>query len=156
MNEDDTARRASSRLANGRVRGYWWPVIALGAVLLLYSGFSGIMWWFHEDAYRFARLVKQEFAGDEVEALVALVQSDRHTFAERNRAVHALGAIGDERALGVLESFYTGRDCDHSRFLCQHELRKAIARCSGKNWAPGWLPFLPRRPQPQAAGWRQP
>lgn len=150
MDEEDWGQPESGR-SKGRTQGYWWPILPLAVVLLLYSGFSGMMWWIHEDAYRFGRRVKQEFGGDEVEALVAAVQSNRRSLAERNRAVHALGQIGDERALKVLESFYTGRQCDHSEFLCQHELRKAIARCSGKNWPPGWLPFLPpRRPWARA------
>jgi hypothetical protein len=113
----------------------------------LYGGFAGLVWWIQADAHKFATRVTKEFPGDEVEALLVLVQSDRHSLGERNHAVHALGQIGDRRAIPTLEKFYTGRECDHSKFLCQKELRKAIDRCSGKNWAPSWLPLFPRPPQ---------
>lgn len=128
---------------------YWWPVLALAVVLLLYSGFAGLVWWIQANAYKSADRAMLEFPGDDVEALVALVQSEQHTLAGRNRAVHALGQIGDRRALPVLERFHTGRECQHSRFLCQQELGKAIDRCNGKNWAPRWLPFFPRPPRHQ-------
>ena len=68
---------------------------------------------------------------DGVEALIEFVQSDQHSLQERNRAVWALGQLRDPRALPVLEAAYTGKPCDHSRFLCQHELAKAIKLCRG-------------------------
>lgn len=145
--EDSKAKSRRARSLGGL--GYWWPVLGLAVVLLLYSGFAGLGWWIQADAYKFAARAKQEFPGDEVEALLGFVQSERRTLAERNAAVHALGQIGDRRALPVLEGFYTGRECQHSKFLCQKELRKAIDRCDGRNWAPSWLPFFPRPPRQQ-------
>jgi hypothetical protein len=88
----------------------------------------------------------REFPGDEVEALIGLVQAENHTLEERGRAVHALGQIGSDRATPVLRRYYTGQQCEHSRFLCQKELRKALDRCGGKNWAPSWLPLFPKPP----------
>lgn len=143
---DGTKRQPRRRRRVGRFAG-WWPVLALAVVALLYGGFAGLVWWLQADAHKFGTRLTQEFPGDEVEALLALVQSSRHSLGERNHAVHALGQIGDRRALPTLERFYTGRECDHSKFLCQKELRKAIDRSSGKNWAPGWLPLFPRPPQ---------
>lgn len=149
MDEKGPSKAESRLVRNQTGLRYWWPVSALAVVLLLYSGFAGVVWWIQADAYRFADRAKQEFAGDDVEALLSFVQSEQHTLAERNQAVHALGRFGDRRALAVLEKFYTGRDCQHSRFLCQHELRKAIDRCSSKVWAPSWLPFFSRPSQHQ-------
>lgn len=149
MYEDEQRKAESGRGRSSTRLRYWWPVLGLAVVLLMYSGFAGVVWWIQADAYRFAARARQEFAGDEVEALLAFLQSEQHTLAERNLAVHALGQIGDRRALAVLEKFYTGRECEHSKFLCQHEVRKAIDRCSGRNWAPRWLPFFPRQPQHQ-------
>lgn len=42
-----------------------------------------------------------------------------------------------------LRALQTGGLCQHDRFLCQKELQKAIARCSGTGWAPRWLPYFP-------------
>jgi hypothetical protein len=125
---------------------YWWPVLALGVVLLLCGGFVGLAWRLQAGAYELGARAMDEFPGDEVEALAALVQSDKHTLAERSRAVQALGQIGDSRAVPILETLYTGQACQHDKFLCQSELRKAIDRCRGKNWAPAWLPSLPHAP----------
>lgn len=145
---------AHRKAQHPRARGqggllYWWPVLALAVVLLLYAGFAGLVWWIQADAHKVSAQAMQEFSGDEVQALLTLVQSERHTLAKRNAAVHALGQIGDRRALPVLEKFYTGGQCEHDKLLCQQELRKAIDRCHGKNWAPDWLPFFPRPPEPR-------
>ena len=40
----------------------------------------------------------QEYSGDRVEALIAYLQSEEHSLRNRNRAVWALGQIGDDRA----------------------------------------------------------
>ena len=123
-----------------------WIEVPLAVALVLYIGLAGLSWWIQATAHKDASRAMEEFRGDEVEALVALVRSDAHALPERNRAVWALGQIGDPRAEPVLEAYYTGGPCDHSRLLCQKELQKAIARCKGDNWAPRWLPLLPHKP----------
>jgi len=121
----------------------WWPILAVAALALCFAGFVGLAWMIDANAHQLGARAVTEFGGDEIEALVALVQSERHTLAERNRAVNTLGILADARALPVLEQFYTGEGCQHSRFLCQHELRKAITRCRGGNRPPAWVPFMP-------------
>jgi len=83
----------------------------------------------------------QQYPGDRVEALIAFVKSEDHSFRERNLAVWALGQIGDKRALPVLNQFYTGGPCDHNHYLCQGELQKAIKLCKGSLNATAWLPL---------------
>ena len=80
-----------------------------------------------------------EYQGDRVKALIAYVNSESHSLKDRKRAVWALGQIGDQRALAVLESFYTGGDCDHEKHLCLHELKKAIDLCKGGINLTAWL-----------------
>ncbi len=82
----------------------------------------------------------QEHAGDRIEALMAYVNSENHSLRERNRAVWALGQIGDERALPALERFYTGQPCNHDTSLCQRELGKAVKLCKGGLNLTAWLP----------------
>ena len=94
--------------------------VSLGSVWLIDSGV---------DAASEAALLEQP--GDRVLALIAYVESSKHTLRDRNRAVWALGQLGDARALPVLERNLTGTDCDHQRALCQYELRKAIRLCRG-------------------------
>ena len=71
-------------------------------------------------------------AADPVEALLAVVQADRFAVDQRNRAVWALGRLGDQRALPVLIAKFHPEHCDHGRELCQHELAKAIKLCEGR------------------------
>jgi hypothetical protein len=145
MDESQSLPEAQRVGAQRRLRK-WWPV-GLGVVLLAgYGGLAGLAWSTQAGAHRFGERAMREFPGDEVEALRSFVQSENHALAERTEAVHALGQIGSERALPVLVRYYTGRECEHSKFMCQKELRKAMDRCSGKNWAPSWLPFFPRPP----------
>jgi hypothetical protein len=82
----------------------------------------------------------QQYPGDRVEALITYVKSEDHSLRLRNRAVWALGQIGDKRALPELNQFYTGAPCDHDRLLCQYELQKAIKLCQGSFNATAWLP----------------
>lgn len=81
----------------------------------------------------------KEYHGNRVKALIAYVSSESHSLKKRNRAVWALGQIGDKRALAVLESFYTGGDCDHEKHLCQGELKKAIDLCKGSVNLCAWV-----------------
>jgi len=125
---------------------HWWPLVALGGVVLAVAAFIALGRWIQVEARQMGTAAMEQFPGDRVEALMALVQSERHTLAERNRAVWALGQLRDARALRVLEKYYTGEPCDHARFLCQHELKKAIALVKGEGFDPmRWLtPAAPR------------
>ena len=73
----------------------------------------------------------RETPGDPVVALIAYVDTPSHILRERNRAVWALGQLGDRRALPVLEKYFTGEPCRHDEALCQRELAKAIRLCRG-------------------------
>ena len=82
----------------------------------------------------------QQYPGDRVEALITYVKSENHSLRQRNRAVWALGQIGDEHALPILEKSYKGGPCDHDNLLCQGELQKAIKKCKSSFNATAWLP----------------
>ncbi|MBN2269059.1 MAG: HEAT repeat domain-containing protein [Sedimentisphaerales bacterium] len=73
----------------------------------------------------------QEYPGDRLEAVIAYVESESHSLRKRNKAVWALGYLGDKRALPVLKKHFTGGSCDHNKYLCQGELGKAIKKCEG-------------------------
>ena len=82
----------------------------------------------------------QEYSGDRVEALISYMQSEKYSLRDRNRAVWALGQIGDRRALSVLEKYHSGEDCDHNKYLCLHEINKAINLCKGGLNLTSWIP----------------
>ena len=73
-----------------------------------------------------AKSAQQQFPGDRVEALIAMVDCASCDLRDRDHAVWALGMLADRRALPVLERYYTGNKCDHSRDICQYELKKAL------------------------------
>ena len=69
---------------------------------------------------------------DCVKVLIELTEDEEgRTLKERNGAIWALGQLQDKRALPILEEYYTGEECDHEKYLCQHELRKAINLING-------------------------
>ncbi|MCU0639955.1 MAG: hypothetical protein MUF59_08810 [Candidatus Krumholzibacteria bacterium] len=74
----------------------------------------------------------RDHPGDKVAALMALVESEQHTYHDRNHAVWALGQLGDPRALPLLRKYYTGGESDENTSLSQYELEKAIALCEGE------------------------
>jgi len=88
-----------------------------------------------------------EFEGDCVDALMALVESDKFGYREKNKAIWALGQLGDERALPLLEKLYTGevqeKPFDPSRRIVQYTVKKALKQCRGEfsltRWMYRWL-----------------
>lgn len=109
----------------------------LGLVLvcfaLLAGGWVYLRTTIQADVEKFGVVAQESFPrpGDDVASMIAYMQSDSHTFRERNHAVWALGQLRDPRVLPALEAAYTGRPCDHSANLCQRELSKAIDLCRG-------------------------
>lgn len=66
-----------------------------------------------------------------VDALVAVVRDESQPLEARNRAVWALGQLGDPRALPALEALHDGVPCDHDERLCQRRLARVIDACRG-------------------------
>jgi hypothetical protein len=104
---------------------------AVIALVLIAALLLGTTWLIGSGVHAASEAALLERPGDRVPALMAYIESPKHTLRERNRAVWALGQLGDARALPVLEKHFTGRECEHGRVLCQHELRKAIRLCRG-------------------------
>ena len=104
---------------------------AVIALVLITALLLGATWLIESAVHAASEAALLERPGDRVSALMAYIESPSHTLRERNRAVWAVGQLGDARALPVLEKHATGRECDHARALCQYELRKAIRLCRG-------------------------
>ena len=113
---------------------------ALTCLALFLFVFVTTCWSIRSSVKEISVEATQEFRGDRIEALMSYVDSENHSLRQRNRAVWALGQIGDERALPVLEKWYTGGPCDHDNSLCQRELQRAVKGCKGAFNATAWLP----------------
>ena len=77
---------------------------------------------------------KSEYGNDCAGSLITLLSDETQPFRERNSAIWALGQLGDDRALPVLESYYTGDVPEReslSEGISQYELKKAIKLAGG-------------------------
>lgn len=86
------------------------------------------------DVKKQCEIAQDKYSGDCVESLIAYLQDDDNTFRSRNSAIWALGEFGDERALPVLQSYYTGDIPSRealSAGISQYELKKAIRLVEG-------------------------
>ncbi len=105
--------------------------IPTGLVILCVL-FILFVWQTHSAVESICAEACQEYPGEKVAALIVYISSDAHSLQKKNRAIWALGHIGNERALPTLEKLHTGKPCDHDKFVCQHELRKAIKKIKGE------------------------
>jgi len=80
------------------------------------------------------RLAQEKYNGDCAQALLDYLEDENNGFSSRNSAIWALGQLGDERSLPILESYYTGyggERCNRSQTLSQLELKRAIGYMRG-------------------------
>lgn len=104
----------------------WGAVAVLSLVLLAAGAAWAMIEWGVVSAKRSA---EAQFPGhDASQALIDLVNCEKCAMEQRNRAVWTLGQIREERALAVLHKHFDDGRCDHEKFMCQHELRKALKR----------------------------
>ena len=71
---------------------------------------------------------------DCVEALIVQLNDENQGFRSRNSAIWALGQLGDNRALPVLQRYYTGNIPSKEpldKSISQYELKKAINLTNG-------------------------
>lgn len=111
-----------------------------GVIVVLATGVVVLSLVILSAAHSYGHLAQREFGGDEVQALMAVVDASHHSLADRNHAVWALGQLRDARALPVLQKHFTGGPCDHARYLCQREVKRAIEACGHRSAsAPAWI-----------------
>jgi hypothetical protein len=88
---------------------------------------------------RMCETATRAYPGDKVEALAKFVRSDEYGYDARryranNRAIWALGQLGDQRALPFLRNLVTGQPCDHETNLCQGEIQEAIQKLESNSF----------------------
>lgn len=82
------------------------------------------------------QISQTKYQGDCVSSLVVFIDDENNSFQEKNRAIWALGQMGDKKGLIVLEKNYTGMEKKREPLddgLSQYELRKAIGLIKGGN-----------------------
>ena len=122
----------------------WWLFITgLVALTVVIYTVPWMFWQLQIPVKRHCAEVREEFGGDCVEALLAVIQSEHHSCLEKNQAIWALGQLADRRALPVLRSLRTGvacrRPCHRDLHLCQYEIEKAIRWCERGTVFSRWM-----------------
>jgi hypothetical protein len=82
-------------------------------------------------------MAQKDYKEDCVGSLIKYIQSDKHTFKERNSAIWALGQLADKNALPFLydlnKSLPEQGKCHYQDYLCKYEVQKAIKWCKQGN-----------------------
>jgi hypothetical protein len=105
-----------------------WLMAGIGLLLLAYGV---VCWVIGAGVGDVLQTARRSFPGNGTDVLVAMLKSSATPLLDRNRAVWAIGQLGDRRAVPQLEGLVTGAPCDHAAAVCQYELRKAIRQCRG-------------------------
>ena len=102
--------------------------------IIFTCGLGYCRWKIQTGLDKYCKVAQSEhpYPGDDITAMMEFVQSNSHSLKDRNLMVWALGQARDSRALPFLESYYTGKECDHEQHICQSELEKAIKLCKGE------------------------
>jgi len=107
-------------------RRKWVLILSVLFLAFVVGGYTALFASIHAGVTDTSRLAMTQYPGNRVEALCALVDCESCSLSDRNHAVWALGQLRDRRALPILEKYFTGQECNHSLYLCQYELRKAV------------------------------
>ncbi len=125
MTNDEKQNSAKQRKMK-KILAYGLPIALLIIAVVLFVMFWGI----YSTVKSVCQTAQAEFGGDCVEALLSYIESDNHSFKDKNHAIWAIGQFGDKRAIPVLEKLYTGQPCEKpcrtEKYICQYGLEKAI------------------------------
>lgn len=114
-----------------------WLLAAVGGLLAGLFIVSGIS--IGTGVKKIANEAQAIYQEGQVDSLIHLMDDKNLPMDKRNQAVWALGQLANSKALPFLKKHYTGEPCDHARFLCQYELKKAIKHCRGDLNITAWM-----------------
>ncbi|NMB56985.1 HEAT repeat domain-containing protein [Candidatus Beckwithbacteria bacterium] len=102
----------------------YFALILGGIFILIFITTSS---WIGFDVKEKCHLAKEKYGQEKcIDNLLAFIDDPNNNLKEKNNYIWALGQLGDKKALPILQQYYTGAECDHAKFLCQYELKKAI------------------------------
>lgn len=118
-------------------------VLIVGGAALFAFGFHAIF----RGVSDIATTAQERHSGDPVAALMSMLRSEEATSAEKNRAIWALGQIGDPRALPLLHELDTDemqpKPFRSSEYIVQYSVEKAIYQIESElivtRWMYRWL-----------------
>lgn len=109
--------------------------IVLGTIsIMLLGAYFGLRIWIKSDFNRIcSHATETSGINDKSKALVFILKSESQDLNAKNDAIWALEYVKDTIALPVLRELQNGKECDHSNYVCQRELKRAIENLEGKN-----------------------
>jgi hypothetical protein len=117
-------------------------LVAIGASIFFLFFFIGSVWIGYDAKSMCLNARRQYKTTDCVEALIAQLDDEHQSFRSRNNAIWGLGAMGDRRALPVLQKYYTGNIPDREPLddmISQYELKKSIDLANGGLNITAWV-----------------
>jgi hypothetical protein len=109
-----------------------WIAVVMGTVGI--AGLAGSLVYFRWSRFEALQEIiarshpLTDSRADQMEALISLATSETALPAERNRAIWALGELGDRSALPRLRELDRYETCDHDVRICVRELRKTLQK----------------------------
>ena len=100
----------------------------IGCIIILFAGISGTV---STEIDAICEEACAKYPGTKAEYLITY-REKTNDLKKKNKAVWALGELRDKKALPILEALYTGAPCDHSRYVYQKEVKKAIKKIKGE------------------------
>ncbi len=107
-------------------------VAVMLSIFLLF--FVIVCLWIGYDVKSQCKTAQRIYNQNCTQSLMSLLDDDKQTFRSRNSAIWALGQLGDQQALTILEKYYTGQIPEREpldQMISQYELKKAIALAKG-------------------------
>lgn len=97
----------------------------------------------YQSVFEISMKAKGNFAFDTVESLIELIKSEKYTYSEKNKAIWALGQIGDKRALPILKQLDTdeiqNKPLNSKQYIVQYSVEKAIKQINSSFIATRWM-----------------
>lgn len=115
-------------------------LIGLAAFIILFA-ISLLM--IYSDVESICEIASNKFESDNIEALISLIESDEFSYKQKNKAIWALGQIGDKRALPLLRKLDTDeiqkKPYDSNKNIVQYSVEKAIRQIDSDFIVTRWM-----------------
>lgn len=117
-------------------------IVAVVISIFFLFFFIGSVWIGYDAKSMCLNARRQYKTADCVEALIAQLDDEHQDYRSRNNAIWGLGAMGDRRALPVLQKYYTGNIHDREPLddmISQYEIKKSINLANGGLNITAWV-----------------
>lgn len=118
-------------------------LVAAAVLVVLLAMFGFTLRDIYQSVSEVCQMATERHDGDNVTALMVLIESDTATYEERNRAIWALGQLGDERALPRLRALDTSevqtKPYDRTAYIVQYSVEKAIRQIESDFTLTRWM-----------------